>query len=208
MKKFLFLLLIFAVTAGAFAPQAAAQSSLGAQFRWRLYADLCSKLVMWNTPTGEKADKFITVGNNKVINTSGNNPTASAGSNTGIAGTTRGDYTYTAGTLDFFNASNAVNTIPQSSLNLHLDYKNRYVMFHVNVPLGTMFHAIGAATDRNRSFVQGSGSTANWTDFLRFSFVQWYARGNAGLFTGYVGNTPDTGKVRQFGLFPVTLWPT
>jgi len=192
LKKFLFLFLIFAVCTGAFPPKAAAQ------FSWRFDADLLVKALAWNIPTGERAEKFITVGDDLRLNTASNNPANSSGANLGISGITRGDYTYTSGTLDFFNGSNTIASISQSRLRLYLWYRGQNVNIYTLALLDQMAQSVGLAADEGHSFVQGNGGTAAWLDFLRRSFEEWYISGRAGIFTGFIGSVSDYGKVNLF----------
>ena len=181
-------LLIFGVAAVAFPPKAAAQ------FSWRLFADINVRLASWNIPTGEKTEKLITYNNMTFYNNAANNPT----------GAGRGDYTYTSGTLDLFNYYRAIRL---NEFRLIVQYNSDAITLYTNANLNNMFRPgsnSGTGGDEladGHSFVQGSGKTPDWGDFLRYSFYEWYVRGNLGFLTAYVGNLDDRGKVNILNPF-------
>jgi len=191
LKKFLFLFLIVWIAAGAIAPQAAAQ------FTWRLDADFNTRLASWLIPTGERAEKTISVGDVTRYNNTTYNPTAG-----------RGNYTYTSGAMDLFNFSRLA-AIRGNALYLYLDYRSEAVALHTAANLSNMVSATATAntgTGQNElagghSFTMGSGRTPNWGDFLRYSFEEWYIRANFLFLTAYVGNTSNLGRVTNFNNF-------
>ena len=188
MKKFLVLFLIFTAAAGIFAPR------LFAQFSWNLASDFNSGLLSWNLPTGEKAEKVITVNNSIVPNTSlgANNPVNE-----------RGDYTYNSGGLDVFTYGRGT-WLRSNELRLTIDFMGEAVDFHTRTLLDPLVANVtttpGGAnnTTGNHSLVMGDGRTPNWNDLLRYSFDEWYIRGYAWFLTAAAGNTPDRGKVEDF----------
>ena len=182
---------MYAAAACAYAPR------LYAQFSWSFFSDLNVRLVSWMVPTGERAEKLITVNNNILPNSN---------TNTTNPANTRGDYTYTSGTLDLFNYNRV--TMPNNA-RLTVEYRNQSVALYTRANLENLFRADvteNQGTGRNEmagghSFVQGSGRTPDWGDFLRYSFIEWNIRGNLGWLMPYVGNTDNTGRVRQLNPF-------
>jgi len=183
MKKILGLFLFFASAVGAFA-----------QFNWRLTADLNTGLITWNVPTGERAEKFIMVGDEKLPNTGANNLNAG----------NRGDYVYSSGTLDVFSYGGRRVWDRAGELNLWLTYGGRNFNVHTKMSLNPLVQGIagrGVNADNmggGHSFTVGSGNTPNWGDFILYSFNEYFIRGNFLSLTYYVGNTSDQGKVNQF----------
>jgi len=187
MKRFFVLLMVFTTAAGAFA-----------QFSWNLSTDFNTGLLSWNIPAGERAEKFITINNGTVPNDAdaAHNPAAN-----------RGVYTYTSGGFDSFSYGKG-DWLRSNELRLTIDYVGQAVEFHTRTLLDPLvrFDLISSAGGQNNttgdhSFVQGSGRTPNWNDFLRYSFDEWYIKGTALFLTGYVGNTPDRGKVDGYNTF-------
>jgi len=190
MKKIFVLLPVFTAMALAFAPNAAAQ------FTWQLDSELGTGVVAWNIPTGERAQQYITLNGVTVQNTGtdagGNNPVND-----------RGDYTYNTGGLDVLTYGRRTWLRP-NELRLSIDYTGQAVDFHVRTLLDPLVANVTTApggqhnTTGNHSLVMGDGRTPNWSDMLRFSFDEYYLRGTARFITGYLGNTPDRGKVAGF----------
>jgi len=181
MKKFLILFLICGVSTVTFA-----------QFSWELGADFNTGLFSWSIPTGERTEQFITVGGNKVINDTVNNPVGN-----------RGDYSYSSGTMDVFTYGRGT-WLRHNELRLSISYESEFVKFYSRTLLDALVMAdINGGSGTNsltdgHSFTADSGRTPNWGDYLLYSFDEYYFRGNAGFLSGYVGNTPDRGKVDNF----------
>ena len=200
MKKLLILFLLVTVTSGIFAPQ------LAAQFHWSVSSQFNTQLFSCQTPLGERAEKTITVGDQTLYNEySTNNPLNP--SNTIPYGMSRVDYTYFSDTLNFFYYGRGVWGA-SNSLRFTLGYSGDNVAFHTRVYLDRLVNASGAnegigkndfnADGSDQSFTAGDGRTPNWSALLRYSFEEWYVRGNYGILTGYVGITSDRGKVLSF----------
>ena len=190
MKRYFVFVLVFAAAAWIFSPD------VQAQFNWSLYTDFNIGLLAWNTPTGENADKFITVNNVIKPNAPANNPSAN-----------RGNYSYNAGGMDFFSYGSG-NWLRHNALRMTIDFQGELIGFHTRTLLDELVRpdlipTIGAqhSTTGNHSLVQGEGRTVNWGDFLRYSFDEWYVKGNYLNFSAYVGNTDDRGKVNGFNTF-------
>lgn len=184
MKKFLILLLVLGTAAESFA-----------QFSWKLHTDFNIGLLSYNVPAGERTEKLIT--DKKIPNVEENNP-INAG---------RGDYTYTSGGLDLFTYGKG-DWLRHNELRLIVDFKGHNVELHTRTLLDSLvrpdlYLSPGAvnSTTGDHTLVMGSGRTVNWNDLLRFSFDEYYIKGNAMFLTGYVGNTPDRGKVEGFNAF-------
>ena len=200
MKKFLVSFMLLGLTFSVITPKAAAQ------FHWELATDFNVGLISWGLPTGERTEKLIMIGNTTVYNGtdgSGINNNPSGGGN-------RGDYTYTSGTLDVFSYGSGL-WLRGNELLLSIGYRGDNVEFHTRAMLDPMVRANerqGSVIPPNlmsgdNSFVQITNNwrTPNWADFLRYSFDEYYVKGNAGFLSGYMGNTPDRGKVNAFNNF-------
>ena len=169
-----------------------------AQFSWRLDADFNVRLLSWMTPTGEKAEKLINIGNDTKYNNLANNPNTNS----------RGDYSYISGTLDVFNYNRA-DSQRQNEMFMLMVFRHELVRMHLRSNLTNLILCTVAANNGtganelsgNHSFVMGNGRSPNWGDFLRYSFDEWYIRGMFGFFTVYVGNVSDFGKVNYFDNF-------
>jgi hypothetical protein len=153
---------------------------------------------MRGVPFGERTEKLLTLDGNIEPNNILNNP---------IAG--RGNYTYTTGYMDLLSYGSG-QWLRGNELRLVIGYRNDHIEFHTMTLLDTLVRAdLSDGTGRpnefgpDHSFVQtpSSARTVNWGDFLRFSFEEYFFRGTVGMFTGFVGNTPDRGKVNNFNVF-------
>jgi hypothetical protein len=189
MKKLFVLFLVFVFAAGIFAPKAQAQ------FHWELITDFNTGLLTHGIPLGERAEKFLTIDDIPQANNIINNPV-----------TDRGNYTYTTGYLDLLSYGSG-KWLRGNELRLTIGYTGENIAFHTMTLLDALVRpdiSSGAGLPNEfgpgHSFVQtpNNARTVNWGDFLMYSFEEYFFRGTAGIFTGYVGNTPDRGKVDGF----------
>ena len=125
MKKFLVVCLILGAATGVFAPRAAAQ------FSWNLTTDFNTGLLSWNMPTGEKAQKYITVNGGEVFNenVAGSNPVND-----------RGDYTFTSWGMDIFSYGRGT-WLRANELRLTVDFHSDAVEFHTRTLLDELVRA-------------------------------------------------------------------
>lgn len=195
MKKLLVLFCVLALTAG-FAPNVAAQ------FYWEVLADFNSGLFARGFPTGERAERTLTIGGTEVANIHPNNPLV----NSVEDGFTRGNFTHSAGYLDFFSYGSG-QWLRGNELRMTIGFKRNGLHFHSMVSLDTLVRpdlsdgtGIPNELGPDHSLVQAPNGarTVNWGDVLRFSWEEYFFRGTIGAFTTFIGNTPDRGKTNAF----------
>jgi len=192
MKKFLVLILVLGFAAIVFVPESSAE------VYWGLDTDFNTGLFTRGIPAGERAEKLITLDNLKVPNNNINNPF-----------TGRGDYTFTPGYMDLFSYGSG-RWLRGNELRMTIGYRTNGIEIHTMALLDSLVRAdqsdgtgIPHELGPDHSLVQTPNGirNVNWGDFLRYSFEEYYFKGNVGAFSGYVGNTPDRGKVNNFNTF-------
>ena len=198
MKKLLALLiaLVFVWAVGA-----------ESNFHWNLVTDFNASFFAAGLPTGERTERTINIGGIERPNYFVYNPHRYGH---------RGVFTYTTGFLDVFSYGSG-QWLRGNELRMTVGYRGRHTEFHTMVKLDELVRVdLSDGTGRpnelgpNSSLVQtpNGNRTANWGDFLRFSFYEYFFRVNAGFITGYVGNTHDRGKVDRFDVFTDDLLRT
>ena len=96
-------------------------------------------------------------------------------------------YDNVKGTFNFLSSTNTA--IPGSGVSLTFTHTGEH--HEASLQLGT-----DGLLDR-----LGKLSDTHWSDFLESGIGDWYIKGNAGPFDGYVGNTGYGGKVATFDVF-------
>lgn len=199
MKRFSVLFSIFLIlTTGAFG-QLPAQSREGTGFIWSLVTDFNTGLFNVSFPTGERTEKTLNFGGAVRPNDILNNPLDSPDG-------TRGNFTYTTGHMDILSYGSG-QWIRGNQLRVIIGYQGNHFRFHTRTLLDNLVRAdrndgtgIPNEIGPNHSFVQTPNGvrTVNWADFLSYSFDEYYLKASAGFLSGFVGNTPNRGKVNSF----------
>jgi len=179
-RSFFFLFLMVSVTAVSFA-----------QFTWNFSAEFNVRTVSIALPIGENAQKIINVNGQMVPNIGTNNP----------GNWTNGDYTYNAGSRNFFTFYNIFTR--DNTSNLSVGYRIWGFEANISLDLNNLVRsteAAGTGKDKNEvghSLVQGDGRTVNWGDFFTEIFG-WSISGDIGFISAKAGNLYDRGKVSGF----------
>ena len=96
-------------------------------------------------------------------------------------------YDNIAGSLNFFNSSNI--PMPGTSASLTFTHTGEYHEASLQLSTGDLLGRIMDSGD------------VTWQNFLDNGIGDWYIKGSAGMFDGYVGNTGYGGAVSSFGNF-------
>jgi len=171
-----------------------------AQFRYYFQGSFNTKLATWVVPTGERARETISFGGNTYYNDTARN-----------ASNSRGDYSYTAGSLDLFNYGRGVTSVGGNEVYMNLAYRHPNVNFYTRLGLTALADGAYSAQNqgtgqneitRGHSLLNGNGRTMNWGDFLLNRISDWNVVGNFDIqsvnLSLFVGNTDDGGSVRLF----------
>ena len=146
-------------------------ASVYAQFNWELGVDFNTGLLARGVPTGDRAEKLLTIGGVNEANNYINNP---------VDG--RGDYTYTPGYQDLFSYGSG-KWLRGNELRLTVGYRMEGIELHTMSVLDTLVRAdlsdgtgIPNEFGPDHSLVQTPNSTrtVNWGDILRYSLEEYY----------------------------------
>ena len=109
------------------------------------------------------------------------------------------------GSMDVFTFGQG-SWLRSNALRFIFGYKGEMFEFHTRTLLDPLVNPASSLSDEysmtgNKSLVTETGRSVNWYDFLRHSFDEYYFLGRTRFFTGYLGNTPNRGKVDDFNTF-------
>ena len=189
MKKFLVFVLVCIVTTGAFA-----------QFHWDLIMDFNSDAIRTVRPTGDAAVQFFTFegSTDKIPNTGA---TDRLPINPFLAETmTPGSYpgSYTSGSTSVFGHQGADGWTFENQLRMRLNGSGENVAWLARISMDQLVGSGG-------TMVTGAGRPSGLQQLLFTQIIdQWWVRGNAGMFTAWVGidengrGSTDTGRFQDF----------
>lgn len=173
--------------------------SAHAEFSWQLIADFNTGLFARGIPTGERAERVITVDGIDRPNNHLHNPISNE----------RGNFTYTTGYLDLFSYGSG-QLMRGNELRMAIGFQRNNIQFHTLTLLDILVRpdlsdgrGLPNEFAPDHSLVQNPRGirNVNWGDFLRYSFEEFFFRGNVNFLTLFVGNTHDRGKVDNFDVF-------
>ena len=185
--------------------------SAWAEFHWELETGFSVQFFHNKNPLGERTQNTIMIGDIERYNGldgffigatdwNPNNPDSLV-----PFGFTRGHYSYFSKARHIFSFGRG-GWGNSNILRFSIGYRTDNIAFHTRVNLDplVLVNPNNLGTGQNEfgggepSFMTNDGRTPSWSDFLRYSFEEYYVRATAGPLTGFFGTASNRGKVLTF----------